>query len=63
MVLPASDCVSEPLLQFLGHELLPCAMGREREAKAALEDLEGHFGSQQRLQLCGSPSPGRPQPL
>ena len=60
MVLPASDCVFETLLQFLGPELLPCAMGREREAKAALGDLEGHSGSLQRWQLCGSPSPGRP---
>lgn len=61
MVLPASDCVSEPLLQFLGHELLPVRW-EEREAKAALEDLEGHSGSLPAGSSAGLPAPDARSP-
>lgn len=43
MVLPASDCAFEPLLQFLGTGLLPCVDGKRKGSESFPGGSRGTF--------------------
>ena len=70
MVLPASDCAFEPLLQFLGTGLLPCVDGKRKGSESCPGGSRGTFWESTEVAtlrvfqpwmpaaLIGGPSPG-----